>query len=134
MRSKAAGTVSKREAVILVRQANIELIEYIRRNSDSKFALATFTSLTAAPYINATDELIYPIGGFNGDDPYPSLSNFQSIVKNGEIRYVLTTKRSENRNTSDSEVSNREEIKAWVDSNCSLDSYEVSGYQLRDCK
>ena len=134
VRSKAAGTVSKREAVILVRQANIELIEYIRRNSDSKFALATFTSLTAAPYINATDELIYPIGGFNGDDPYPSLSNFQSIVKNGEIRYVLTTKRSENRNNSDSEVSNREVIKAWVDENCSLDAYEVSGYQLRDCK
>lgn len=134
VRSKAAGTVSKREAVILVRQANIELIEYIRRNSDSKFALATFTSLTAAPYINATNELIYPIGGFNGDDPYPSLSNFQSIVKNGEIRYVLTTKRSENRNNSDSEVSNRELIKAWVDENCSLDSYEVSGYQLRDCK
>ena len=134
VRSKAAGTVSKREAVKLVRQDNIELIEYIRRNSDSKFALATFTSLTAAPYINATNDLIYPIGGFNGDDPYPSLLNFQSIVKNGEIRYVLTTKRSENRNNSDSEVSNREEIKAWVDKNCSLDSYEVSGYQLRDCK
>jgi 4-amino-4-deoxy-L-arabinose transferase-like glycosyltransferase len=134
VKSKAAGTVSKRAAAKLIRQDNIELIEYIRRNSDSKFALATFTSLTAAPYINTTDDLIYPIGGFNGDDPYPSLLNFQSIVKNGEIRYVLTTKRSENRNNSDSEVSNRELIKAWVDENCSLDAYEVSGYQLRDCK
>ena len=134
VKSNAAGTVSKREAAKLVRQDNIELIEYIRRNSDSKFALATFTGMTAAPYINATEDLIYPIGGFNGDDPYPSLSNFQSSVEKGEIRYVLSTKRSDSGNKSDSEVSNRELLKAWVDENCSLDAYEVSGYQLRDCK
>ena len=131
---KSTGVIGKDEAAKLVRQDNIELVEYVRRNSDSKFALATFTALTAAPYINVTNDLIYPIGGFNGDDPYPSLSNFERDVKKGEIRYVLTTKRSENRKNSDSQASNRELIKAWVDKNCSLDPYEVSGYQLRDCK
>ena len=133
-KEKSTGIIEKDEAAKLVRQDKIELIDYVRKNSDSKFALATFTAMTAAPYITGTDELIYPIGGFNGDDPYPSLLNFQSSVKKGEIRYVLSTKRSERKVNSESEISNRDQIKAWVDENCSLDPYEVSGYQLRDCK
>ena len=132
MNDSSTGIVRKREAIRLSRQENIELLNYIRRNSDSKFARATFTAMSASPYINVSNDLIYPIGGFSGDDPYPSLSNFKSSVEKGEIRFVLSTKRSDN-NKPIRDASNNGLIKKWVNDNCSIDTFEVKGFQLRDC-
>ena len=48
----------------------------------------TVGSNAAAGYQLATQESVMPIGGFNGSDPSPTLAQFQSLVKQGKVRYV----------------------------------------------
>lgn len=107
-----------------------ELIEFVRLDTDSKFALATFTSLSAAPFINSTDELILPIGGFNGNDPSPTLIDFENYVKNGEVRFVLREQNKRSVNVSSTTL----EIRRWVDQNCEKALYANPDFQLLDCK
>lgn len=106
------------------------LIEFVRSKTDSKFALATFTSLSAAPFINSTEELILPIGGFNGTDPSPTLIDFQNYVKNGDVQFVLREQNKRSVNVSSTTL----EIRRWVDQNCEKAPYANPDFQLLDCK
>lgn len=106
------------------------LIEFVRSKTDSKFALATFTSLSAAPFINSTDDLILPIGGFNGKDPSPTLINFQNYVKNGNVQFVLREQNKRSVNVSSTTL----EIRRWVDLNCEKAPYANPDFQLLDCQ
>lgn len=106
------------------------VIEFIRSKTDSKFALSTFTSLSAAPFINATNDFILPIGGFVGADPWPSLTDFQSLVKNGEVRFVLSDQNERAANVSSSTL----QIQKWVNSNCTKVPDAVENFQLLDCR
>ena len=132
--NRVGGVVEAQDPKKIVWQDNIDLIKYIRTKSNSKFALVTFTGMTAAPYINATNDLIYPIGGFNGEDPFPTLSKFKSEVEHGNVRFILTDLREIHKNNSSNQTLNTEQIKHWVSENCTLDSYLVKSFQLRDCK
>jgi 4-amino-4-deoxy-L-arabinose transferase-like glycosyltransferase len=145
--NRVGGVVEAQSPQQIAWQDDINLIKYIRSKSDSKFALAIFTGVSAAPYINATKDLIYPIGGFNGEDPLPTLSAFKSYVKEGSIRFVLgksvnsnpqssPTKgvRGKQGNQNTAKISNQDQIQAWVQQNCLQDSYEVKGFRLLDCR
>ena len=51
--------------------------------------MAAFGSQSSAPLIIATGEPVMTIGGFNGADPAPTLAQFQQLVADGQVRYVL---------------------------------------------
>jgi 4-amino-4-deoxy-L-arabinose transferase-like glycosyltransferase len=53
--------------------------------SQYKWAAATVNSNSAAGYQLASDEPVMAIGGFNGTDPTPTLSQFEKYVAAGEI-------------------------------------------------
>jgi 4-amino-4-deoxy-L-arabinose transferase-like glycosyltransferase len=67
-----------------------ELVAYLEANQgDATYLIAAFGSSSAAPIILATDQPVMTIGGFNGQDPAPTLAEFQQYVADGEVRYVL---------------------------------------------
>jgi 4-amino-4-deoxy-L-arabinose transferase-like glycosyltransferase len=68
------------------------LVSYLEANrGDAEYLVATFGSQSAAPLIIATGEPVIAIGGFTGSDPAPTLAEFQQMVADGEVRYVLVT-------------------------------------------
>ncbi len=67
-----------------------ELVAYLEANQgDATWLVAAFSSHASSPIIIATDQPVMTIGGFNGQDPAPTLEQFQQYVASGELRYVL---------------------------------------------
>ena len=145
--NRVGGVVEKSNPRTVPWKTNIDLIDYIRTKSDAKFALATFSGLTAAPFINSTNELIYPIGGFNGEDPNPKINDFKLLIESGDIRFVLAnsnkpqvpmpppnTPNSKRKAPKFHETTNQMAIQKWVNRNCATDPYSIAGYRLLDCK
>jgi 4-amino-4-deoxy-L-arabinose transferase-like glycosyltransferase len=103
-------------------QNNSEMISYLTENRHgAKFLLVTFGAQTAASYITATGENIMPVGGFDGQDPTPTLAAFKKLVAAGDIRYVMVGGGGGHGNT---QVSS--EISTWVSTNCSIDAQAPS--------
>lgn len=50
---------------------------------------AAIGSQNASGYQLATQDPVMPIGGFNGSDPSPTLSEFQQLVAQGKIHYFI---------------------------------------------
>jgi len=50
---------------------------------------ATVNSNSAAGYQLATGDPVMAIGGFNGSDPAPTLSEFERYVHEGEVHYFI---------------------------------------------
>ena len=44
---------------------------------------------SSAPIIITTGDPVLTIGGFNGGDPAPTLAQFEQLVAQGKVRYVL---------------------------------------------
>ena len=100
-------------------QANSELISYLEKNRNgAKYLLATFGAQAAASFITTTGEPVLPIGGFDGQDPTPTLDEFKAMIKNGELRYVQVGggMGGPGNNEGSSEIS------TWVTANCTLDA------------
>ncbi|MFE7356813.1 ArnT family glycosyltransferase [Streptomyces sp. NPDC057543] len=56
---------------------------------DYTWAAAAIGSQNAASYQLATGEPVMAIGGFNGSDPSPTLSQFKKYVEDGRIHYFI---------------------------------------------
>jgi len=54
-----------------------------------KWVAATVNSNSAAGYQLATDDPVMAIGGFNGTDPDPTLTQFETDIKEGEVHYFI---------------------------------------------
>ena len=68
------------------------LIAYLEANrGNAKYLVAAFGSQSSASIIIATGEPVITIGGFNGGDPAPTLAQFEALVAQGEVRYVLVS-------------------------------------------
>jgi 4-amino-4-deoxy-L-arabinose transferase-like glycosyltransferase len=66
------------------------LIGYLEANQGSStFLVAAFGAHASAPIIIATGKPVVTVGGFNGGDPAPTLRQFQALVANGKVRFVL---------------------------------------------
>jgi 4-amino-4-deoxy-L-arabinose transferase-like glycosyltransferase len=59
-----------------------------------RWAAATVGSESAAPLQLASGSPVMAIGGFNGTDPYPTLSQFERLVAAGEIHYFVGANRA----------------------------------------
>ena len=109
--------------------ADKSLIQYLEQNRlGSKFLLATFGGMSAAPYITATGQDVLPIGGFDGADPTPSLTTFKSLVQSADVKFVLTSS-ANNQGSSPTTA----EIENWVTTNCTLDSQAPDTSNLYRC-
>ena len=70
--------------------ASASLIRYLLAHQGSaKYLVATSGSGSAAPIILATGKPVVTIGGFNGGDPAPSVSQLAALVPSGQLKYVL---------------------------------------------
>jgi 4-amino-4-deoxy-L-arabinose transferase-like glycosyltransferase len=66
------------------------LIAYLEANrGTATYLVAAFSSRSSAPIIIATGQPVVTIGGFNGGDPAPTLTQFQQLVAAGKLRFVL---------------------------------------------
>jgi hypothetical protein len=74
---------------------------------------ATVGANQAAGYQLASEEPVMAIGGFNGTDPWPTLTVFQEHVAAGEIHYFIPG----GRGGGNSGSSTSSEITTWVTSN-----------------
>jgi 4-amino-4-deoxy-L-arabinose transferase-like glycosyltransferase len=69
--------------------ANKQLIAYLEAHRDgAKYLVAADGSMTAAPLILATHQLVVTVGGFSGQDPAPTATQLEQLVSSGQLRYV----------------------------------------------
>jgi len=61
----------------------------LKNAGDYRWAAAAIGSQNAASYQLATQRPVMAIGGFNGSDPSPTLSEFQRYVREGKIHYFV---------------------------------------------
>jgi 4-amino-4-deoxy-L-arabinose transferase-like glycosyltransferase len=67
-------------------------ISYLEAHQGSaKYLVAATGSQTTAPIIIQTGRAVVTIGGFNGGDPAPTVSQLASLVSHGELRFVLVS-------------------------------------------
>jgi hypothetical protein len=57
--------------------------------SSYKWVAVTVGSEAAAPLELATGDAVVAIGGFNGTDPWPTLTGFEELVAKHEIHYYV---------------------------------------------
>ena len=70
--------------------ADAALISYLEAHrGGAEYLVAAFGSQASAPIIIASGQPVITIGGFNGGDPAPTLAQFQQLVAQGKVRYVL---------------------------------------------
>jgi 4-amino-4-deoxy-L-arabinose transferase-like glycosyltransferase len=120
---------------------NKALISYLQKNRNgAKFLMATFTTMSAASYINATGDNVLPIGGFDGSDPSPTLKQIKTWVADGDLQFVLEGGQAGPRgqagasaSTTSVGQSNLAQIQSWVTTNCALDTTVVSAESLYKC-
>ena len=72
--------------------ADTALITYLEAHrGGAEYLVAAFGSQSSAPIIIASGEPVMTIGGFNGSDPAPTLAQFEQLVAQGKVRYVLVS-------------------------------------------
>jgi len=66
------------------------VVELLQKDSRSyKWIAATVNSNSAAGYQLATGDPVMAVGGFNGTDPTPTLSQFERYVEQGKLHYFI---------------------------------------------
>jgi hypothetical protein len=69
-----------------------QLVSLISQDASSyRWVAATVGSNSAAGVQLATDLPVMAIGGFNGSDPTPTLTQFQVLVRAGNVHYFLAS-------------------------------------------
>lgn len=67
-----------------------EMVATLNEDADQfTWVAAAIGSNSAAGYQLATEHSVMPIGGFNGSDPSPTLTEFQVYVHEGKIHYFI---------------------------------------------
>lgn len=70
---------------------NSKLIDFLKSNKTTeKYLLVVSSSQSADNIIIQTGESVMALGGFSGSDKTMTLEQFKELVKNGEVRYVLS--------------------------------------------
>jgi 4-amino-4-deoxy-L-arabinose transferase-like glycosyltransferase len=70
--------------------ADSALVRYlVAHRGGAKYLVAASGSQTTAPIVIATGKPVVTIGGFNGGDAAPTVSQLAAMVRSGQLRYVL---------------------------------------------
>jgi 4-amino-4-deoxy-L-arabinose transferase-like glycosyltransferase len=71
-------------------QPSGSLLGYLSAHQDgARFVAATDSWGTADSYIVTTGRTFMPIGGFTGALPHPTVTEFQQLIRDGQLRYYL---------------------------------------------
>jgi hypothetical protein len=66
------------------------VVQLLQKNAnDYRWVAATVRSNSAAGYQLPSGGAVMAIGGFNGTDPAPSLAQFETYVRDGDIHYFI---------------------------------------------
>ena len=90
----AAGPSSSQARMMGSASTDRSLAAYlVEHQGTAKYLVAVTGSQQSAGLILATGEPVVTMGGFNGQDPAPTLAEFKRMVARGEVRYVLLDER-----------------------------------------
>jgi 4-amino-4-deoxy-L-arabinose transferase-like glycosyltransferase len=81
------------QAIVTGKQADVLLA----KGQGTRYLAAAYTSLLAAPLIYATGDEVLAIGGFNGTQPVPTLSQLIVDFKTDELHTVIFPRTSDRR-------------------------------------
>jgi 4-amino-4-deoxy-L-arabinose transferase-like glycosyltransferase len=85
-----------------------EMLSFLEKSQGSaKYLVAATGSHTTAPIIIETGKAVVTIGGFNGADHSPTVTQLEQMVAKGELKYVLVGGQGGGRGSS-------QEISSWV--------------------
>jgi 4-amino-4-deoxy-L-arabinose transferase-like glycosyltransferase len=90
---------------------NQKMLDYLQANTvGMKYLVAVPSSQNGASMVLATGRPVLYMGGFGGQDDVVNAKDLQTMVANGELRYVLYG----------SDRGNKQEIGNWLKSSCSV--------------
>jgi 4-amino-4-deoxy-L-arabinose transferase-like glycosyltransferase len=70
--------------------ADRQFVAWLEANRDgAKYLVAVDGSMSADDLIIASGRPVMAMGGFSGGDPAPTLPQWENLVKDGQVRYVL---------------------------------------------
>jgi 4-amino-4-deoxy-L-arabinose transferase-like glycosyltransferase len=110
----SSATVSRAEAR-RKRTLDEQIVEQLSSTYGTPMAMATDSSILAAPYILATGREILPIGGFQGGIPAPTLTQLRQYIDSGQVRAMLVPRASD-----DPRI-------VWIRAHCAAPAESASG-------
>ncbi|WP_371548590.1 glycosyltransferase family 39 protein [Streptomyces sp. NBC_00554] len=91
-------------------QVSSEMITYLEKNQDgATWLLAVATDQTAASIILESGQPVISMGGWSGTDNAMTLAKLKSLVKSGQLHYIIIS--------SDGGQGTNSEIATWVEKN-----------------
>ncbi|MEU9885410.1 glycosyltransferase family 39 protein [Sphaerisporangium sp. NPDC051011] len=94
------------------------LLAYVTAHrAGAKYLFAVERWNDASPYILYAAASILPMGGYTGQVPFPTLSQFSGLVASGQVRYVLLRV---GRGAADRPGSTTAQVTSWVRARCTL--------------
>jgi 4-amino-4-deoxy-L-arabinose transferase-like glycosyltransferase len=112
-------------------------------HGNEKWLVAVVGAMVAAPVILDTGQPVMAVGGYNGNDPAPTVGQLQQYVHSGELRYVWTSGSSGIRSVRSSVGNNDAKVvddsMGWVAAHCAVvppaayGGSSASTTQLYDC-
>ncbi len=95
--------------------ADLSLVSYLQAHTqDTRYLLAVQTANQGAPYVMATGRPVLYIGGFLGTDKVVDVEGLQTLVKTGQLRYVLSGGMGGGPGGDSSDIS------TWLQSSCKV--------------
>lgn len=103
---------------------NAGLLAYLEAHQGTAtYLFATLDSHTAAPYILATGKPVMALGGFSGSDQILTLSQLQTLIRSGKVRYFLLSGSGQGGPGGGGNST----LTQWVTANCSAVSSSAYG-------
>jgi 4-amino-4-deoxy-L-arabinose transferase-like glycosyltransferase len=98
-----------------------DLLDYAQQHRDgARYVLTVTNVFSATPYILGAGADVLSVGGFTGQVPFPTLTQFERYVTSGQVRYVyLTTFGGRAGPFGQTGQTAASQIGAWVPAHCS---------------
>ena len=106
-----------------------QLVTYLKAHQGSaKYLFAVMSSGDAEDYIANAGASVLPVGGFSGNNGYPSLAQFKELIAKGELKYVLiSSSGGMGGGMGGTGSSSTSAIETWVKANCKTVSSSAYG-------
>ncbi|SFS36505.1 hypothetical protein [Saccharopolyspora flava] len=101
-------------------QVSPQLMRYLTDHHENEtWLVAVVGSMVAAPVILETGQPVMAVGGYNGNDPTPTVDELKQHIADGELRYVWTSGSSGVRSMSgDVDTAVVDTTMSWVAHHC----------------
>ncbi len=106
-----------------------QLVTYLKAQQGSaKYLFAVMSSGDAEDYIANAGASVLPVGGFSGNNGYPSLAQFKELIAKGELKYVLiSSSGGMGGGMGGTSSTSTSAIETWVKANCKTVSSSAYG-------